>query len=100
MVSEKSRILLKLGKEAVGYKLATDIVSPDGRVLAPKGATLDAALVDGLLRQGITVVLIEPRSADKSRQALDHMFSRHLNDPLMLSLYKAAVNLLGSHKTK
>lgn len=100
MVSEKSRILLKLGKEAVGYRLATDIVSSDGRVLAPKGVTIDPPLMEGLLRQGITVVLIEPKSTDKPRQALDHMFSRHLNDPLMLSLYKAAVNLLGAHRIR
>ena len=97
MSSDKSRVLLKLGKETVGYKLVTDIVSSDGRLLAPKGVVLDQTLIDKLLKEGISVVLIEPKSTSKARELLDHMFSRHLNDPCMVSLYKAAVSLVDTH---
>jgi hypothetical protein len=97
MTPNKSRVLLKLGKETVGYKLVTDIVSSDGRLLAPKGGIIDQTLVDNLLKEGISVVLIEPKSASKAREMLDHMFSRHLDDPCMVSLYKAAVSLVDTH---
>ena len=96
-MSDKSRVLLKLGKETVGYKLVTDIVSSDGRLLAPKGVVVDQTLVDKLLKEGVSVVLIEPKSTSKARETLDHMFSRHLNDPCMVNLYKAAISLVDTH---
>ena len=97
MTPDKSRVLLKLGKETVGYILVTDILSSDGRLLAPKGVVIDQTLVDKLVKEGITVVLIEPKSMNRARETLDHMFSRHADDPCMVSLYKAALSLVDSH---
>ncbi|HHN45836.1 MAG TPA: hypothetical protein ENN09_00205 [Planctomycetes bacterium] len=95
--SEKSRILLKLGREAVGRRLATDLHAPDGTLLVPRGSILDEATVNRLLSQGITVVLIEPKVSSKARGQLDAMFHGQLDDPYMSALYSTAVELVERH---
>jgi len=85
---------MKLGKEVIGRRLVTDVVQADGRILVARGTIITEELVNKLINQGITIVLIEPPSSNRTVKELDRMFAKHTGDPYMEMLHKAAVALV------
>ncbi|MBN1809872.1 MAG: hypothetical protein JW909_12465 [Planctomycetes bacterium] len=90
---DQSRVMLKLGKHAVGRRLATDILSSDGKLLARAGTVLTDDVTNFLLSEGISTILSEPNTQSRVRETLDQMFERHKGDVFMEKLHETALRL-------